>query len=195
VVVGSSAGTAAITFSGVTTNLQVFPGGTPHVPVGEFRTFPSAGFSFPIIPTQADILHFQFQIIETSPVPSVTTATWDFGGNGDLRAATNQIDIPIGPQPPGVHYLSFGFKIETWPFSLPGDGDWNVPAESEGFIYAPAWRQSTERLRPSSTALRALCEDTSAGRSTGGCGMRIACPGSAQVRPSRGFSAILCGEG
>ncbi len=38
----------------------------------------------------------------------------------------------------------------------------NLPADVEGFIYPPAWRQSTDRLRPSSTALRALCEDTSA---------------------------------
>ncbi len=29
-------------------------------------------------------------------------------------------------------------------------------------IYAPAWKQSTGRLRPSPTALRALCEDRSA---------------------------------
>src|SRR6266481_3917415 len=37
-----------------------------------------------------------------------------------------------------------------------------IGCRGEGSIYDPAWRKSTDRLRPSPTALRALGEDTSA---------------------------------
>src|SRR5260370_4780378 len=76
---------------------------------------------------------------------------------GNLKTRGSEIGASCPPDPIEKALRNFPAESSTQELSSTSIG-----CRGEGSIYAPAWRQSTDRLRPSPTALRALGEDTSA---------------------------------
>lgn len=124
VILGSGANAALLTFTGVTTSLQVGNQAT-HVLLGQFETAFAGAFSFPALVNpldpNGDLLRFTFSMHQTSPIPSTSVALWRFGQDGGLRASSNFILTPTGPNPPGYNYPALAYSFTPYPFVLPSD--------------------------------------------------------------------------
>jgi PEP-CTERM motif-containing protein len=61
-------------------------------------------------------------IDQTLPVPFVSGKGWGYDRFGNLRSLdNNQIDTPLGPQPPNFHYAGIGFALDIPRLQTDGD--------------------------------------------------------------------------
>lgn len=132
VTLGSGTNIASVTFFGVSTTFPLVAAVATRVPVGEFVTSASSGFTFPVLPDDPNhsLLAFGITIAQSSPATGAGGKTWLFGlgslGGTNLPLVNAEdgtsLSFPIGSQPPGFHYSELIYSFEIIPFGLPSNG-------------------------------------------------------------------------
>jgi hypothetical protein len=120
-VVGSGGGSATITFTGLTTMVDV-TNQAQSVPFGEFALTATEGFTFPLFPTNHElpIVRFAVRLAQTAPASASSVRDWFFGPGGgediSLQRANGIFVRPIGPNPTG--YSLIVYTVGPIPFTL-----------------------------------------------------------------------------
>jgi PEP-CTERM motif len=132
VTLGSGTNIASVTFFGVSTTFPIIAAVATGVPVGEFVTSASSGFTFPVLPNDPNhsLLAFRIMIDQSSPATGAGSKTWLFGlgslGGTNLPLVNAEdgtsLSFPIGSQPPGFHYSELIYSFQIIPFGLPSNG-------------------------------------------------------------------------
>jgi hypothetical protein len=133
IIIGSGANTATITFTGVTTTLQV----TNHVQtikLGTFEATSAPGFTFPSRNNRNNpVLRFSFFVDHTLPNEGKGGVGWDFGPGGGsnlpLLNGISHLSVPLTVNPPHVGYSFFIYTLRPFPFRIHGSGSSDLTAK------------------------------------------------------------------
>ena len=132
VTLGSGGKQATITFTGVTTTLQVTSRVQP-VALGTFDATATPGFTFPRRGNvNFPVLHFGLVFEHTSPTPATGRIGWTFGpgGSAQLRVlrGSSFVALPLDVKPPHVGYSAFVYTVRPFPFRIPSNGSLDLGA-------------------------------------------------------------------
>jgi hypothetical protein len=133
VTLGSGDNRATITFTGLTTSLQVTNVAQP-IALGTFDVVSTPGFMYPQRGNpNLPVLHFGLVFEHTSPTPGIGRIGWTFGpGGGSLLpilSGISTVGLPLDVNPPHVGYAAFVYTVRPFPFSLPGNGSLDLAAD------------------------------------------------------------------
>jgi hypothetical protein len=128
---GAGSSKATLTFTGVTTHIQVGNKGQ-QVSLGVFEGLSPDGTTFPRRGNvNLPVLGFNLIVTESSPVAATATKRWLFrpGGRVNLPVSgTDWFELPIGAVPPPFGYTSMVLSARPFPFSLPSHGTRDLTA-------------------------------------------------------------------
>lgn len=132
VTLGSGSNQATITFTGITTTLQV-TNRTQPVAIGTFDVVSSPGFTFPQRGNRnLPVLHFGLVFEHTSPTPGIGRIGWTFGPGGGsqlpILTGISTVGLPLDVNPPHVGYSGFVYTVRPFPFRIPANGSLDLAA-------------------------------------------------------------------
>jgi hypothetical protein len=132
VTLGSGDKQATITFTGITTTLQVTNRVQP-VALGTFDVVSTPGFTFPERGNRnLPNLHFGLVFEHTSPTPAIGRIGWTFGPGGSLALpilrGISTVGLPLDVNPPNVGYSAFVYTVRPFPFGIPANGSLDLAA-------------------------------------------------------------------
>lgn len=133
VTLGSGSKQATITFTGVTTTLQVTNIAQP-VALGAFDVVSTPGFTFPERGNvNLPVLHFGLVFEHTSPTPAIGRIGWTFGPGGrsqlPILVGISTVGLPLDVNPPHVGYSAFVYTVRPFPFRIPANGSLDLAAD------------------------------------------------------------------
>jgi hypothetical protein len=117
---GSGDNTATLTFTGVTTSVDV-SNHVRAVTLGEFSLTTSDGFVFPTHPanpTKLPILRFHIRLDQTSPVTSGGGKNWEFGPGGHINLAIMLGGGYFVRGSGSTDYGSIVYTVRPFPFTI-----------------------------------------------------------------------------
>jgi len=131
----SKAGSATLSFSGVTTTIGV---GNRTIPV-TLGTFDgsSSGLVLPDSNRATALVFFDLTLSHSSPEEATTDLIWNLNSSLSRVGGGTYITMPTGPNPPGYHYSSIIYTLRVFPLRVGFDGPHDLVADV-GAVPEPA---------------------------------------------------------
>jgi PEP-CTERM motif len=123
----SSAGTATLSFSGVSTTIGV---GNRTVPV-TLGTFDGSysGLELPDSNRATALVFFDLTLSHSSPQEASADLIWTLNASLSRVGGGTYITMPTGPNPPGYHYTSIIYTLRVFPLRVSFDGPNDLVAD------------------------------------------------------------------